>query len=161
MGDVLPAGMAAWVRRHDRLVFLTASVMAAGGIVGALAYGEGWTDPLLIGWALAVEVTCYYAFCVLTNAVLGFIHRPVRDRRTERAVVIASVSFQAAVALHGQLEPLAGFGSPDGVPRLVQVTLGPALLVFVLAVVLVRLRPVGPARRARPARRRRPWGARS
>jgi hypothetical protein len=153
VADVLPARMAAWVRRHDRTVFLAASLLAAVAIIGALAYGERWTDPLLISWALSVEVTCYYSFCVLTNAVLGFIDRPARDRRTEHAVVVGSLAFQAAVAMHGQLEPLVGFGSPDGVGRLVQVTVVPALLVFVAALVLPRLlsdlRPASPARPAR------------
>jgi hypothetical protein len=149
VGDVLPAPAAAWVRRHDRAVFLTASVTAAVAIIGALAYGERWTDPLLIAWALAVEVTCYYAFCVLTNAVLGFVDRPARDRRTERAVVIGSLAFQAAVAMHGQLEPLVGFGSPDGVGRLVQVTVAPAVVVFLVAFVMLRLTRAAPARPAR------------
>jgi hypothetical protein len=149
VGDVLPVRAATWVRRHDRAVFLTASVVAAIAITGALAYGERWTDPLLIGWALAVEVTCYYAFCVVTNALLGFVDRPDRDRRTERAVVTGSLALQAAVAFHGQLEPLVGVGSPDGVPRLVEVTIGPGLVVFVVMLVVLRLRP---AARARPAR---------
>jgi hypothetical protein len=149
VGDVLPAPLATWVRRHDREVFLGASVIAAGVIIGTLAYGERWTDPVLIAWAYAVEVTCYYAFCVLTNAVLGFLDRPDRDRRVERAVVIGSLAFQAATAFHGQLEPLAGIGSPDGVPRLVEVTVGPGLLVFGLSYVALRLRPGAPARPAR------------
>ena len=150
VGDVLPASVATWVRRHDRAVFLAASVVAATAIIGALVVGERWTDPLLIGWALAVEITCYYAFCVVTNAVLGFVERPVRDRRTERAVVIGSLAFQVSVAFHGQLEPLLGIGSPDGVPRLVEVTAGPAVLVFALALAVVWLRPVREP--ARPAR---------
>lgn len=151
--DVLPERLAAGVRRHDVAVFLSASVLAAVVIIGALAYGERWSDPLLISWALAVEITCYYTFCVLTNAVLGFIQRPDRDRRTEHAVVVGSLAFQAAVAMHGQLEPLVGFGSPDGVGRLVQVTFGPAVLVFVVALALIRLAPgLRPASPARPAR---------
>lgn len=149
VGDVLPQPLAAWVRRHDRAVFLGASVLAAVAIVGALAVGEGWTDPLLVAWALVVEITCYYAFCVLTNAVLGFVDRPVRDPRLERAVVTGSLVLQAAVAFHGQLEPRLGIGSPDGVPRLVEVTVGPALLVFVLALVAAGLRQGRPARPAR------------
>ena len=149
VGDVLPAPLATWVRRHDRVVFLTASVVAAVVIIGALAYGERWTDPLLIGWGLTVEVTCYYAFCVITNAVLGFIDRPDRDGRIERAFVLAGVVLQAAVAMHGQLEPLVGIGAPDGVGRLVEVTVTPALVVFVVAFGALRLRPETPARPAR------------
>ena len=151
VADVLPAPLAAWVRRHDRLVFLTASVVAACGIVGGLALGEGWTNLLLIGWAVALEITCYYAFCVLTNAVLGFIARPPRDRRTERAVVVGSLAFQLAVAMHNQLAPLIGFGAPGGVGRLVQVTVVPALAAFAVALVLLRL-GLRPGSRARPAR---------
>jgi hypothetical protein len=161
VGDVLPRPLAAWVRRHDRVVFLGASVVAAMLIVGALAVGEGWTDPLLIAWALAVEVTCYYAFCVLTNAVLGFLDRPDRDRTLERAVVTGSLALQAAVAFHGQLEPVVGVGSPDGVPRLVEVTLAPGLLAFVVAMILLRFRPARPAPPAPGGRHPRPWGARS
>ncbi len=161
VGDVLPAALAAWVRRHDRGVFLGASAIAALVIVGALAVGERWTDPLLIGWALLVEVTCYYAFCVLTNAVLGFVDRPERDPQPERAVVLGSLALQVAVAFHGQLEPLAGIGSPDGVPRLVEVTLVPGLLVFVVAYAASRLRPAVPARPARRGPRLRPWDGRS
>lgn len=149
VGDVLPERLATWVRRHDRTVFLTASLVAAIGIIGALAYGERWTDPLLIAWALVVEVSCYYAFCVLTNAVLGFIERPQRDRRTEHAVVVGSLAFQAAVALHNQLEPVVGFGSPDGVERLVQVTVLPGLLAFLVALAVLRLTPGRPVRPAR------------
>jgi hypothetical protein len=150
VGDVLPAPVAVWVRRHDRAVFLTASAVAATAIIGALAIGERWTDPLLIGWALAVEITCYYAFCVVTNALLGFVERPVRDRRVEHAVVIGSLALQVAVAFHGQLEPLIGVGSPNGVPRLVEATFGPAVLVFASALAVVWLRP--DPERARPAR---------
>jgi hypothetical protein len=149
VGDVLPVPAAAWVRRHDRAVFLAAGVVAAVAIIGALASGERWTDPLLIGWALAVEVTCYYAFCVVTNALLGFVDRPDRDRRIERAVVTGSLVIQAAVAFHGQLEPLVGFGSPHGVPRLVEVTIGPGLVVFLVMLLVPRLRPAAPARPAR------------
>lgn len=149
VGDVLPARLAAWVRRHDGAVFLTASVVAAVAIVGALGVGERWTDPLLVAWALAVEITCYYAFCVLSNAVLGFVDRPERDRRAERAVIFGSLALQATVAMHGQLEPLVGFGSPDGVGRLVQVTLGPAVLVFLVALAGGRLRTASGARPAR------------
>jgi hypothetical protein len=96
-----------------------------------------------------VEVTCYYAFCVLTNAVLGFVDRPQRDRRTEHAVVVGSLAFQVAVAFHGQLEPAVGIGSPDGVGRLVQVTVGPGLIAFVVTLVALRLKRASPARPAR------------
>ncbi len=152
VGDVLPAGLAAWVRRHDVAVFAGSSAVAAAGVIGALAYGERWTDPLLIGWALLVEVTCYYAFCVVTNALLGFVDRPERSdrqRRTERALVIGTLVFQAAVAMHGQLAPRFGIGSVDGVGRLVQVTVTPGVLAFATALALLSLRRGMPARPAR------------
>jgi hypothetical protein len=152
VGDVLPADLAAWVRRHDVAVFAGASGVAAAGVIGALAFGERWTDPLLIGWALLVEVTCYYAFCVVTNALLGFVDRPDRSdrqRRTERALVIGTLVLQAAVAMHGQLEPRFGIGSVDGVGRLVQVTVAPGVLAFAAAMVLLPFRRGVPARPAR------------
>lgn len=151
VGDVLPSRLAAWVRRHDRTVFLGASLIAAVGIIGALAYGERWTDPLLIGWGLAVEVTCYYAFCVLTNAVLGFVDRPARDRRTERAVVVGSLSALAAVAWHDQLASWLGM-APLDVVGLVELTGGAGLLGFLLAFAVLRVTPWASSRPARPAR---------
>ncbi len=150
VGDVLPARLAVWVRRHDRSVFLGASVVAAVVIIGALAYGERWTDPLLIAWGLAVEVTCYYAFCVLTNAVLGFVDRPARDRRTERAVVVGSLAGLAAVAWHDQLAAWVGMAPLDSVAHLVELTGGVGVLGFLVALVVLRLRR--PSRPARPAR---------
>jgi hypothetical protein len=151
VGDVLPSRLAAWVRRHDRTVFLGASLIAAVGIIGALAYGERWTDPLLIGWGLAVEVTCYYAFCVLTNAVLGFVDRPARDRRTERAVVVGSLSALAAVAWHDQLASWLRM-APLDVVGLVELTGGAGLLGFLLALAVLRVTPWASSRPARPAR---------
>jgi hypothetical protein len=151
VGDVLPSRLAAWVRRHDRTVFLGASLIAAVGIIGALAYGERWTDPLLIGWGLAVEVTCYYAFCVLTNAVLGFVDRPARERRTEWAVVVGSLSVMAGVAWHDELASWLGM-APLDVVGLVELTGGVGLLGFLVALVVLRLRPWGSSRPARPAR---------
>jgi hypothetical protein len=148
---VLPSRLAAWVRRHDRTVFLGASLIAAVGIIGALAYGERWTDPLLIGWGLAVEVTCYYAFCVLTNAVLGFVDRPARDRRTERAVVVGSLSALAAVAWHDQLASWLRM-APLDVVGLVELTGGAGLLGFLLAFAVLRVTPWASSRPARPAR---------
>jgi hypothetical protein len=148
VGDVLPAPAAAWVRRHDRPVFLVASLVAAVGIVVPLAYGERWTDPLLIGWALVVEVGCYYAFCVLTNVVLGFVDRPQRGDRVERATVLAGVVVVVAVAFHDQIAEvgLAPLGSAGG---LAEVTLGPGALAFACALAAGRIRPATPARPAR------------
>jgi predicted outer membrane lipoprotein len=151
VGDVLPAALATWVRRNDRLVFLAASVVAAVGIIGALAYGERWTDPLLIGWGLGVEVACYYAFCVLTNAALGFVDRPMRDRRTERAFVVGSLAGLTAVAWHDQLAAWLGL-APLDVGHLVEVTGGAGLLGFVVALAALRIRPGRWSRPARPAR---------
>jgi hypothetical protein len=149
VGDVLPAPAAAWVRRHDRAVFLVASVVAAVGIVVPLAYGERWTDPLLIGWALVVEVGCYYAFCVLTNAVLGFVDRPQRSDRVERATVLAGVVVVVAVAFHDQIAEVVGLAPLGSAGGLAEVTLGPGALAFACALAAGRIRPATPARPAR------------
>lgn len=97
---VTPANVA-WVRRHAMVVFASVSTVAALGVIGALAVAEGWTDPALFGWAVAVEATSNLAFCVLSNHVAGFIARPPRSpgrRRVEAAVVAGCIAVQLAVA---------------------------------------------------------------
>ncbi|MCP2339326.1 hypothetical protein [Actinomadura rupiterrae] len=122
---------AAWVRRHAMGVFLGLSALVALGLVGALAGGEGWTDPLLIAWALAVETAAYLAFCWLSNLIGGFIARPPRTsaRRTaELSVVVGCVAIQLAVAFRNALGSALGTGDPADVPSLVLLTLGAGLL---------------------------------
>jgi hypothetical protein len=118
--------VAAWVRRRAMTVFVTLSVLASVGIAGSLAVGERWTDPLLIAWALIAETASNLAFCVLTNAVAGFIARPARTRSrrvAETSVIAGCVAIQVAVAFRDALWPVVGVGSPS-VPALVTLPLG-------------------------------------
>ncbi|HEX6471487.1 MAG TPA: hypothetical protein VF069_20465 [Streptosporangiaceae bacterium] len=120
---------AAWVRRHAMTVFLALSVLAGAGITGAQAIGERWTNPLLIAWMLVVETTSALAFCVISNAVAGFIARPARTRprRTAEASVIAGcVAIQIATAFRDALWP--GQRPLSSVPALVALTLGAGLV---------------------------------
>jgi peptidoglycan/LPS O-acetylase OafA/YrhL len=96
------------VRRHALAVFALASALAAAGIVGAMAVGEHWTDPGLIAWVLAVEFTSHLAFCLIANAVAGFVARPERPwprRAGEASVVAGCVAIQLAVAFRDALWP--------------------------------------------------------
>ncbi|QKG23863.1 hypothetical protein ACTIVE_5506 [Actinomadura verrucosospora] len=98
------------VRGHAPAVFALASALAAAGIVGGMVVGEHWTDPGLIAWAFAVEFASNLAFCVISNAVAGFIARPERPwtrRAGEASLVAGCVAVQLAVAFHGELWPAA------------------------------------------------------
>jgi hypothetical protein len=113
----------AWVRRRAMTVFVAVSLFAAAGTVGALAVGEGWTDPLLIAWAVAVVATADLAFCLISNAVAGFVARPERTPRRrviEAAVLAGCVAIQVATAFRDALWP----GSVTSVPLLVALTMG-------------------------------------
>jgi hypothetical protein len=97
---------AAWVRAHAMGVFTAASLLAAAGVIGALAVGERWTSPLLIGWAVTAETAAFLAFCVISNAVACFIALPPRPparRAAEAAVVLGGVAVQLAIAFHDPL----------------------------------------------------------
>ncbi|MFC4050029.1 hypothetical protein ACFOY4_10070 [Actinomadura syzygii] len=120
---------AAWVRRRAMTVFVALSVLAAVGITGAQAIGERWTNPLLTAWMLIVETTSYLTFCLIGNAIAGFVARPARSRRqrvTETSVITGSVAIQVATAFRDALWP--GAAPLTSVPALVALTLGAGLL---------------------------------
>lgn len=130
--------VAAWVRGRAMSVFVVVSALAAAGIVGAQAIGERWTDPLLIVWALLVETATYLAFCVVANAVTGFIARPSRGRprrAAETSMVTGCVAIQVAVAFHGA--PWPGNGPMTSVPDLVTLTLGAGLVTGAITAALL------------------------
>jgi hypothetical protein len=127
---------AAWVRRRAMTVFVALSVLAAVGIAGSLAVGERWTNPLLIAWALIVVTASDLAFCVIGNAVAGFVARPPRARArrvAETSVVASCVAIQVAVAFHDALGRAIGTGPPTSVPALAVLTLGPGLVTSLAA----------------------------
>ncbi|GAA3302656.1 hypothetical protein Dvina_51260 [Dactylosporangium vinaceum] len=133
--------VAVWVRGHTTGVFAAASLLAGIGVIGAQALGEGWTDPLLIGWAVTVVATSMFAFSVATNAVAGFITRPARTRtaRTAEAAVLAgSVALSLMTAIRDSVWT-AVTGRPVGsVLGLVCLTVGAGLAASALtAAVLV------------------------
>lgn len=140
-------GNAAWVRRHTMGVFVGLSALVAIGLVGALAGGEGWTDPLLIAWALVVETTAYLAFCWISNLIGGFITRPPRTAPrhiAEVSVIVGCVAIHLAVAFRDALWSVLGGGELTYVPSLVMLTLGAGLVCGVAtAVPLIARRRVG------------------
>lgn len=140
MGRWPIARAAAWVRLHAMRVFVTVSVLAATFIVGALAVGEQWTDPLLIGWALAVESTSNVAFCVISNTTAGFIARPPRTRARrilETSVMVGCVTVQVAAAFRDTLWSLIGSGPLESVPVLGALTLGTGAVATLLTAAII------------------------
>ena len=118
---------AAWIRGHAMRVFTAASMVAAAGVTGALAVAERWTSPLLIGWAAVAETTAFLAFCVISNAIVGFIARPARARGwrvAEAAAVSGAVAIQVTIAFRDAMWHLIGGGPLTSVPELAGLTLG-------------------------------------
>jgi len=134
--------LAAWVRRHAMGVFVTLSFLAAVGIIGALAVGEQWTDPLLIAWALAIETSSNLVFCVISNAVAGFIARPPRSRvrrRVETAVLVGCIAALVTTAFRDTIWGALGRGALTSVPTLAGLTIGTGVAIFLLTLAV----PVG------------------
>lgn len=124
-----PASVAG-LRRHATGLFIALSLLAALLIAGAQVIGEGWSDPILIAWAMGVEASLMFAFCIVTNEVAGFIARPPRsDRRraVDAAVVAGCFAIQVAVAFHEQIWGALGGSSSASATGLVALTIGAAL----------------------------------
>ncbi|MDQ2813952.1 MAG: hypothetical protein M3Z75_19320 [Actinomycetota bacterium] len=118
---------AAWIRGHAMRVFTAASMVAAAGVTGALAAAERWTSPLLIGWAAVAQTTAFLAFCVISNAIAGFIARPARARVwrvAEAAAVSGGVAIQVTIAFRDAMWHLIRGGPLTSVPELAGLTLG-------------------------------------
>ena len=138
---------AAWVRRRAMTVFVTLSLLAAAAITAAQAIGEHWTNPLLIAWLLIVQATSYLAFCVVTNAVAGFIVRPTRTRRrhaVETAVVAGGIAIHVAVAFRDAVWAALGMGPLTSVPALAAFTLGVGLATSAVTAGLLLARTARP-----------------
>ncbi|MEU2338641.1 hypothetical protein ABZ608_34600 [Streptomyces sp. NPDC013172] len=131
---------ALWVRSRAMTVFVALSALAGAALTSAQAIGERWTDPLLIAWFLVVAATSNLAFCVISNAVAGFITRPARTRRrriAEVSVVAGCVVISVATAFRDALWPVFGTGSLTSVPALVALTLGAGLAGSLVTAVLL------------------------
>jgi hypothetical protein len=133
---------AAWVRRRALTVFVVLSVLAAVGLAGSLAVGERWTNPLLIAWALVVVTTSNLAFCVISNAVAGFVARPPGRRVAETSVVAGCLAIQVTVAFRNPLWAGFGAGSLRSVPALVALTLGAGLATSLITACVLLARRV-------------------
>ncbi|MEU2420477.1 hypothetical protein ABZ619_05375 [Streptomyces sp. NPDC007851] len=129
-----------WVRRRAMTVFVTLSTLAAAALTSAQAIGERWTDPLLTAWFLVVAATSNLAFCVISNAVAGFIARPPRTRPrriAEASAVAGCVAISAATAFRDALWPVFGTGSLTSVPALAALTLGAGLVTSLVTAALL------------------------
>jgi hypothetical protein len=126
-------------------VFLVLSVLAAAAITGAQAIGERLTDPLFIAWMLMAETAANLAFCVISNAVAGFIARPPRARPrriAETSVVAGCIAILVAIAFHDALWSVLGTG-PLTPPALAALTLGAGLATSLVAAALRLARTSG------------------
>lgn len=149
---------AAWVRRRAMTVFVALSVLAAAAVTASQAVGERLTDPLLIAWFLTIGTARNFAFCLIGNAVAGFVARPPRSparRAAEASVVVGCVAALAATAFRDPIWRAFGAGPLTSVPTLVAFTLGTGLAASALAAVplLARTRPPKPPLAAGPPSR--------
>jgi len=145
--------LAAWVRRHAMLVFSGLSVFAGAAEIAGMVVGEHWTDPLLIGWAIVVIAAGNLAFCLIGNAVAGFIARPPRrrgQRIAETAAVVGSVAMLTAVAFRADIWRLWTRQPLDSVAPLVALTLGAGVAAAAVTAVLLVLRPPASMRPSNP-----------
>jgi hypothetical protein len=141
----------AWIRRRAMTVFVVLSALAGAAVTGAQAVGEHVTDPVFLLWLLIAETAANLAFCVIGNAVAGFVARPPlpRTRRVaEVSVVAGCVATLLAIAFHDPLWSAIGSGTLSS-SALEVGTLGAGLgTSLVTAALLLAVAPGGP----RPAR---------
>ena len=134
----------AWVRGHAMTVFVALSAIAGLAITSAQAIGEGTADPVIIIWFMIVETSSNLAFCVISNAIAGFIARPRRTRArniTETSVVAGCLATLIAIAFHNSLWSAFTAG-PLTASALVSLTLGAGVVMsLATAALLLALRP--------------------
>jgi hypothetical protein len=131
------------VRRHALALFVGASGLAGAALAGAQSIGEQLTDPLLIGWYFVVATVSLTAFCLVGNAVAGFVVRPApgRIRRAvEAALVTGGSTSLLAVAFRDPARAAVGLGPVTSVPTMAWLTLGTGLGVAVLTAAALLLR---------------------
>lgn len=137
-GRIVGPALVDRVRAHALEVFALLSLGGALVVVGGQTVGEGWSDPLLIGWALAVATALFLAACILANELAGFVARPPRSERRraiEASGVAGCLAAMLAVAFHTELwEALTG-GPPGSVSALVALTGGAALLAVAITAI--------------------------
>lgn len=133
-------------RRRAMTVFLVLSVLAAAALTGAQAVGEHMTDPVLVGWWLVAMTSAGLTFCLIGNAVTGFVARPARSRPrrvAEASALAGCLGMLAATAFHDPLWSVLAEG-PLTPRSLAVLTLGAgvaaALLAAALGALLLRRR---------------------
>jgi hypothetical protein len=132
----------AWVRGHAMTVFVALSALAGLAITSAQAIGEGTADPVIIIWFMIVETSSNLAFCVISNAIAGFIARPRRTRArniTETSVVAGCLATLIAIAFHDSLWSAFTAG-PLTTAALVSLTLGAGVVVSLATAALLLAR---------------------
>ncbi len=125
----------AWMRRRAMTVFVVLSLLAAAAFTAAQAVGERITDPVFVAWLFVAETAANLAFCVISNALAGFVARPPRSGRrhiAETALVAGCLATVAAIAFHDALWSALGRG-PLTAPRLEGLTLGAGLAAALVA----------------------------
>ena len=148
LGRWLGPEAAAWTRERAWPVFVALSLLASAALTAAQAVGERWTDPLLVVWMLGVGTASNLAFCVISNALAGFVARPPRSRMrrvTEFSVVTGCVTVQLVMAFRDPLWSALAGGPLTSVPALTALTFGAgAAASFLCAVLLLARRPAAP-----------------
>ncbi len=132
LGRLLSDQAVGLVRRHLLPAAGLLSLIAAGGVVGASAVGEGWTDPALIGYTLGVAWTSYFAFCLICNAAMRIAARPPISQlrhAVEISAIAGCLGVQVAVAFNNSIPAMLGRrGDTATVGQLVVVTAAVAVV---------------------------------
>jgi hypothetical protein len=94
------------LRRRAMTLFTVLSMLVAAAVAAAQSVGEGLTDPLLIAWYFLAMTAAGLVFCLVGNALTGFVARPPRSRRrrtAEASVLAGGLGTLAATAFHAPL----------------------------------------------------------
>jgi hypothetical protein len=119
--------LADWMRAHAMPVFIAVSLGAAAVVTSGMAVGEGWRDPMLIGWSVVADTTAFLAVCVVSNAIACLIAcrpRTVVQRAAEVAAVSGGVAVLITIAFHDSLWHLVRGRPLTSVLDLAVLTLG-------------------------------------
>lgn len=114
-------GPIAFLRRHIVAFAAGASFLAGLGMTGGQSVGEGWSDPVLIGTGIVVGTGGFFAFCLVSDAVLHITLPRRRRGPAWLAVVVTGVGLPASAVLRGDI--LGWLGLPGEVDTPAQLAL--------------------------------------
>ncbi len=123
-----------FLRRHIVAFAAGASFLAGLGMTGGQAIGEGWTDPVLIGTGILIGTGGFFAFCLVSDAVLHITAPRSHRGPAWLAVMVTCVGLPASAVLRGDI--LGWLGLPGEVhtpAELALVSVGGALAAGVIA----------------------------